>query len=136
MPIAIPFLLFALLLLTAFLGQNLEPAVSIVLLGVNFPKLPLGVWILAALGLGMGISVSFLLLLSIARRTRQHKPGIVGSKEDVWDDPDWNDGSNDDSVGNGGQGDRKRDNKMPKAPDIDAEFRVITPPIRNLEDDD
>jgi uncharacterized integral membrane protein len=127
MPIAIPLLLLLLplLLLIVFLGQNLEPMVSLVFLGIALPKLPIALWILAALGVGLGLSVGFSLILSIAHRRRKApKAGPVES--DAWDDPDWED-SKEESL--------NPQPPKPKAPDIDAEFRVITPPMRNPEDD-
>jgi uncharacterized integral membrane protein len=130
MPIAIPFLLFALLLLIVFLGQNLEPVVPIVLFGLVFPPLPLALWLLGGFVLGLGLSMSFVLIMAIARRTRKAKPGIADSE--AWDDPDWNEGATTGSR----DGDRSPPKTMPKPPDIDAPFRVITPPMRKLEEDD
>ncbi len=124
MPIAIPFLLFALLLLLVFLGQNLEPVVPIVLFGVAFPPLPLALWLVGALGLGLGLSMTFVLMMTIARRTRKAKPGLPDSE--VWDDEDWNEDEKEEM---------SQPKTIPKPPDIDAPFRVITPPMRNLEDD-
>ncbi len=126
MPIAIPFLLIALLLLLVFLGQNLEPVVPIVLFGISFPPLPLALWILGAFGLGLGLSMSFVLIMAIARRSRKAKPGI--SDSEVWDDPDWNEDDEKDDV--------SKPKPIAKPPDIDAPFRVITPPMRKLEEDD
>ncbi len=128
MPIAIPFLLFALLLLVVFLGQNLEPVVPIVLFGIAFPSLPLALWLLGALVLGFSLSMSFVLIMTIARRTRKAKPGITDSE--AWDDADWNE----DAKTGTREGDRST--PMPKPPDIDAPFRVITPPMRKLEEDE
>ncbi len=125
MPIAIPFLLFVLLLLLVFLGQNLEPVVPIVLFGVTFPPLPLALWLVGALGLGMGLSMGFVLILTIARRTPRAKSGVADSE--VWDDSNWDEAE---------KSEANRPKTIPKPPDIDAPFRVITPPMRKLEEDE
>jgi uncharacterized integral membrane protein len=125
MPIAIPFLLFALLLLLVFLAQNLEPVVPIVLFGITFPPLPLALWLLGALGLGLGLSMSFVLIMAIVRRTRKAKPAIEDSE--AWDDPDWDEAPS---------SAKSTPKNIPKPPDIDAPFRVITPPMRKLEEDE
>lgn len=120
MPIVIPFLLLALLLSIVFLGQNLEPVVPIVLLGIRFPPLPLALWLVGALGLGLSLSLSFVLMMTIARRARKAKLEVAESE--AWDDEDWSESPSPESI--------------PRPPDIDAPFRVITPPMRKLDDDE
>ena len=140
MPIAIPLTFFALLLvlLCVFLWQNLEPTVALVFLGIALPKLPLALWILLALGIGIILSLTFLVLLSIGRRGRV-KSGIAGAVSDAWDDEAWEKQSANDRTTNSEVWDDEAWDGRPqptKAPDIDAEFRVITPPIRSLDDRD
>lgn len=140
MPIAIPLTFFALLvvLLGVFLWQNLEPTVALVFLGVALPKLPLTLWIVLALGIGIILSLTFLVLLSVGRRGRA-KSGIAGAVSDAWDDEAWEQQAADDQTTNSEAWDDDEWSGKPKptkAPDIDAEFRVITPPIRSLDERD
>lgn len=137
MPIAIPLTLLTLLavLFGVFLWQNLEPTVALVFLGVGLPKLPLALWILLALGVGIGLSLTFSVLLSISRG-RSTKSGIAGAVSEAWED----------EIGEKQQGASRTTGEAwdgddwggkpqtVKAPDVDAEFRVITPPMRSLDD--
>ncbi len=141
MPIAIPltFLVLLAVLFGVFLWQNLEPAVALVFLGVVLPKLPLALWILLALGIGMGLSLTFLVLLSVSRGGRK-KPGIAGAVSEAWEDEAW--GKKQAVADRTANGEAWNDDEWSgkpqsvKAPDIDAEFRVITPPMRSLDDID
>lgn len=136
MPIAIPLTLLALLavLFGIFLWQNLEPTVALVFLGITLPKLPLAIWIVLALGIGVGVSLTLLVLLSVRRGA---KPGISGAASQAWEDDDWAQQPTSDRPVNGEVWDDGGWSGKPqpiKAPDIDAEFRVITPPTRSLDD--
>lgn len=136
MPIAIPLTLLALLavLFGVFLWQNLEPTVALVFLGVGLPKLPLALWILLALGVGMGLSLTFLVLLSIGRG-RSAKSGIAGAVSEAWDDEIGGQQGPSQTTGEVWDGDDWSGKPQTvKAPDVDAEFRVITPPMRSLDD--
>ena len=140
MPIAIPLTFFALLLvlLGIFLWQNLEPTVALVFLGVALPSLPIALWLVLALGIGMTVSLTFLVLLSVGRRGRA-KSGIAGAVSEAWDDEAWEQQAVDDRTTNNETWDDDAWDGKPqptKAPDIDAEFRVITPPMRSLDDRD
>ena len=140
MPIAIPLTLFMLfaVLFGVFLWQNLEPMVALVFLGVVLPKLPLALWILLALGIGVGLSLTFLVLLSVGRGGRKN-PGIAGVVSEAWDDEAGEKQSAADRSANGeawNDDDWSGKPQSVKAPDIDAEFRVITPPMRSLDDID
>jgi hypothetical protein len=139
MPIAIPltFLVLLAVLFGIFLWQNLEPTVALIFLGVVLPKLPLALWILMALGIGVGLSLTFLVLLSVGRGGRK-KPGIAGAVSEAWDDEASGKQSPADGSANGEAWDDDWSEKPQsvKAPDIDAEFRVITPPMRSLDDID
>ena len=137
MPIAIPLTLLMLLALLfgVFLWQNLEPTVALVFLGVVLPELPLALWILLALGVGIGLSLTFSVLLAISRG-RSTKSGIAGAVSEAWDDEI---GEQQDNRTSGEAWDGDDWSGKPqtvKAPDVDAEFRVITPPMRSLEDID
>ena len=141
MPIAIPltFLVLLAVLFGVFLWQNLEPTVALVFLGVVLPKLPLALWILLALGIGMGLSLTFLVLLSVSRGGRK-KPGIAGAVSEAWEDETG--GNKQAAADRTANGEAWNDDEWSgkpqsvKAPDIDAEFRVITPPMRSLDDID
>ena len=140
MPIAIPLTFFALLLvlLGVFLWQNLEPTVALVFLGIALPKLPLALWLVLTLGIGMTLSLTFLVLLSVGRRGRV-KSGITGAVSEAWDDEAWEQQAANDRTTNSEAWDDDAWDRKPqptKAPDIDAEFRVITPPMRSLDDRD
>ena len=137
MPIAIPltFLVLLAVLFGVFLWQNLEPTVALVFLGVVLPELPLALWILLALGAGIGLSLTFLVLLSISRG-RSTKSGIAGAVSQAWDDEIGEQQANR-TTGEAWEGDDWSGKPQTvKAPDVDAEFRVITPPMRSLEDID
>jgi uncharacterized integral membrane protein len=138
MPIAIPLTLLVLLavLFGVFLWQNLEPTVALVFLGVVLPELPLALWILLALGVGIGLSLTFLVLLYISRG-RSTKSGIAGAVSEAWDDEIGEQQANR-TTGEAWDGDDdwSRKPQTVKAPDVDAEFRVITPPMRSLDDID
>ena len=137
MPIAIPLTLLVLLavLFGVFLWQNLEPTVALVFLGVVLPEFPLALWILLALGIGIGLSLTFSVLLSISRG-RRTKSGIAGAVSEAWDDELGEQQANR-TTGEAWEGDDWNGKPQTvKAPDVDAEFRVITPPMRSLEDID
>lgn len=112
---------------------------ALVFLGVVLPKLPLALWILLALGIGMGLSLTFLVLLSVGRGGRK-KPGIAGAVSEAWEDEAW--GKKQAAADRTANGEAWNDDEWSgkpqsvKAPDIDAEFRVITPPMRSLDDID
>lgn len=137
MPIAIPLTLLVLLavLFGVFLWQNLEPMVALVFLGVMLPELPLALWILLALGIGIGLSLTFLVLLSISRG-RSAKSGIAGAVSEAWDDEVGEQQANRTTGEAWDSDDWSGKPQTVKAPDVDAEFRVITPPRRSLEDID
>ncbi len=106
-----------------FLWQNLIPIVGLILFGIRLPELPLAVWIAAAFGLGVLISLLFWLLIALARRSPIDRRRKISSEEpaEPWDDETW---------------DPATQNTPPPRKVVDAEFRVITPPQRNLEEDD
>ena len=138
MPIALRLLLLALLLLPAllFLWQNLTPLVPVVFLGTPLPELPLSLWILGAFGLGIGISVGVGLLLHWARRSKPTTRNLAGETAEPWDDGHWQDrATKQDSADEDWTG-RPLNPPQPPKKVVDAEFRVITPPMRNLDDED
>ena len=141
MPIAIllTFLVLLAVLFGTFLWQNLEPTVALIFLGVVLPKLPLALWLLLALGIGVGLSLTFLVFLSVGRGGRK-KTGIAGAVSEAWDDEASGKQSAADRSANGEAWDDEDawsgKPQSVKAPDIDAEFRVITPPMRSLDDID
>jgi hypothetical protein len=87
------------------------------------------------LGIGIGLSVTFSVLLSISRG-RSTKSGIAGAVSEAWDDEIGEQQANR-TRGEPWDGDDWSGKPQTvKAPDVDAEFRVITPPMRSLEDID
>jgi uncharacterized integral membrane protein len=137
MPIALRLLFLALLLVVAgvFLWQNLTPVVSLVLLGTKLPELPLAFWIVAAFGLGFLISVVFAVLMHW--RSGKRNRNAAGETIEPWDDENWaardraaKKASDDD------WGDRPLTQPQPPTKVVDAPFRVITPPMRNLDEED
>ena len=138
MPIALRLLLLALLLLPAllFLWQNLTPWVAVVLLGTRLPEWPLSLWILGAFGLGIAISMGFGLLLHWARRSKPGTRNLTAEAAEPWDDEHWRDrATKQDSTDEDWAG-RPLNPPQPPKKVVDAEFRVITPPMRNLDDED
>ena len=138
MPIALRLLLIALLLLPAllFLWQNLTPLVAVVLIGTKLPELPLSLWILGGFGLGVVISTIFGLLLHWARRSNLGTPNRAAETAEPWDDGHWqNRDTKQDSTDEDWAG-RPLNPPQPPKKVVDAEFRVITPPMRNLDDED
>jgi uncharacterized integral membrane protein len=139
MLIALRLLVLALLLLVAgvFLWQNLTPMVAIVFLGTKLLELPLALWILMAFGIGVVISVVFSVLLHWARRSGSPKRKANGEPMDPWDDENWE--KRDRSAKSSGREDgfdRPLVQPQPPKKVVDAEFRVITPPMRNLDEDE
>jgi hypothetical protein len=138
MPIALRLFLLTLLLLVAggFLWQNLTPTVSLVLLGIKLPELPLAFWIVAAFGLGFIISVVFSLLMHW--RSGKRKRNAAGETIEPWDDENWE--ARDRAAKKAGNdedwGDRPLNQPQPPKKIVDAPFRVITPPMRNLDEED
>jgi uncharacterized integral membrane protein len=138
MPIALRLFLLALLLLVAgvFLWQNLTPIVSLVLLGMKLPELPLALWIIAAFGIGFLISVVFSVLMHW--RSGKRKRNAAGETVEPWDDEQWEarDRAAKKASGDADWSDRPLTQPQPPKKIVDAPFRVITPPIRNLDEED
>jgi uncharacterized integral membrane protein len=138
MSIALRFLFLALLLLVSggFLWQNLTPVVSLVLLGIKLPELPLAFWIVGAFGLGFLISVVFSVLMHW--RSGKRKRNAAGETIEPWDDEHWE--ARDRAAKKAGNDedwiDRPLTQPQPPKKIVDAPFRVITPPLRNLDEED
>ncbi len=138
MPIALHLFFLALLILVSgvFLWQNLTPVVSLVLLGIKLPELPLAFWIVTAFGLGFLISVVFSVLMHWRSGKRKRK--AAGETIEPSDDENWEArdratkkvGSDEDWI------DRPLTQPQPPKKIVDAPFRVITPPTRNLDEED
>ncbi len=138
MPIALRLLLLVVLLLPAllFLWQNLTPLVAVVFVGTRLPELPLSLWILGAFGLGIVISTGFGLLLHWARRSKPGMRNLTAEAAEPWADEHWRDrATKQDSTDENWAG-RPLNPPQPPKKVVDAEFRVITPPMRNLDDED
>ncbi len=138
MPIALRLLLLALLLLSAllFLWQNLTPLVAVVFLGTPLPELPLSLWILGGFGLGVAISTGIGLLLHWAKRSKPRTRNLAAEAAEPWDDENWRDrATKRDSTDEDWTG-RPLTPPQPPKKVVNAEFRVITPPMRNLDDED
>ena len=138
MPIALRLLPLVLLLLLAllFLWQNLTPWIAVVFLGTQLVELPLSLWILGAFGLGIGISVGFGLLLHWARHVKSGTRNLVGETAEPWDDTNWRDRATKQNSTDEDWTGRPLNPPQPPKKVVDAEFRVITPPMRNLDDED
>lgn len=138
MPIALRILFLALLLLPAivFLWQNLTPSIALIFLGTKLPELPLSVWILGAFSIGVLISVLFSILFYWASRPGKPSRKMSGETTEPWDDTNWGDRSAKVNASNEGWTDRPTNQPKPPKKVVDAEFRVITPPMRNLDEED
>jgi uncharacterized integral membrane protein len=142
-------------LLAALTVQNMTP-ITLVVLGAPARSLPLSFWLLVALLLGSMTSIGLAVLLQTAGLLGRHEerrsnrppnqkrkfgfklpkfsmPSTSGrpSRSEDWDDEPW------DSQ----EVDQPRPAPQRQASDprrdkvVDAEFRVITPPSRKLEDE-
>ncbi len=138
MSIALCLVSLALLLLVSgvFLWQNLTPMISIVFLGTKLPELPLALWILAAFGIGALISLVFSALMHW--RSGKPKRTAAGDSTEPWNDENWD--RHDQATKKAGKGDdwfdRPLEQPQPPKKVVDAPFRVITPPMRNLDEED
>lgn len=72
--------------LTIFALQNVEPALSLVFLGIRSPALPLSIWILLSMGTGVVTSLLISALLSFSNylsQTRQRSGRDIRSRDAV-----------------------------------------------------
>jgi uncharacterized integral membrane protein len=142
-------------LLVALTVQNMTP-ITLVVLGAPARSLPLSFWLLVALLLGSMTSIGLAVLLQTAGLLGRHEErrskrppnqkgkfgfklpkfsmpstsGRSGASED-WDDEPWDAQEVDQPRPASGR--QARDPRRENV--VDAEFRVITPPNRKLEDD-
>jgi uncharacterized integral membrane protein len=138
MPIALRLIILALILLVSgvFLWQNLTPMLSIVFLGTTLPEFPLALWILTAFSIGALISM----VLSGLMHWRSGQPNRNATKDtaEPWDDQNWD--ARDRAARKVGKDedwfDRPLEQPQPPKKVLDAPFRVITPPMRNLDEED
>ncbi|MEG5211092.1 LapA family protein [Microcoleus sp. ARI1-A1] len=80
------FLLVIVVGLTIFALQNVEPALSLVFLGIRSPALPLSIWILLSVGTGVVTSLLISALLSFSNylsQTRDRSGRDIRSREAV-----------------------------------------------------
>jgi uncharacterized integral membrane protein len=142
-------------LLVAVTVQNMTP-ITLVVLGSPARSLPLSFWLLVALVLGSMTSIGLAVLLQTAgllgrheeRRSKQppnpkgkfgfklpkfSMPSTSGrsSRSEDWDDEPWDAQEVDQPRPASGR--QVRDPRRENV--VDAEFRVITPPNRKLEDE-
>lgn len=116
-------LLLLTLVAALFLWQNLTPLVSVVFLGVPLPELPLSLWIAIAFLIGMTISLLYWLLITLTRRSPfTRRTQSTEKPAEPWNDEDW-------------ETPDTPQTPTPPRKVVDAEFRVITPPQRNLEEE-
>jgi uncharacterized integral membrane protein len=142
-------------LLVALTVQNMTPT-TLVVLGTPARSLPLSFWLLVALILGSMTSIGLAVLLQTAGLLGRHEErrskrppnqkrrfgfklpkfsmpsssGRSGPSED-WDDQPWDAQAVDQPRPAAGR--QARDPRRENV--VDAEFRVITPPSRTLEDE-
>jgi uncharacterized integral membrane protein len=142
-------------LLVALTVQNMTP-IALVVLGSPARSLPLSFWLLVALVLGSMTSIGLAVLLQTAGLLGRHEerrstrppnqkrkfgfklpkfsmPSTSGrsSRSQDWDDEAWD--SQEVDQPRPAPGRQARDPRREKV--VDAEFRVITPPSRKLEDE-
>jgi uncharacterized integral membrane protein len=141
-------------LLVALTVQNMAP-ITLVLLGAPARSLPLSFWLLVALLLGSMTSIGLAVLLQTAGLLGRHEerrsnrppqptkrpfgfklpkfsmPSRSGSQGEDWDDEPWDSQAVDQPRPAPQR--QVRDPRRDKV--VDAEFRVITPPSRSLEDE-
>jgi len=78
------FLLVIVVGLTIFALQNVEPALSLVFLGIRSPALPLSIWILLSMGTGVVTSLLISALLSFSNYLSQReRSGHIRSRDAV-----------------------------------------------------
>ncbi|MEG5060131.1 LapA family protein [Microcoleus sp. A2-C5] len=80
------FLLVIVVGLTIFALQNVEPALSLVFLGIRSPALPLSIWILLSMGTGVVTSLLISALLSFSNylsQTRERSGRDIRSRDAV-----------------------------------------------------
>ncbi|MBD2327295.1 hypothetical protein [Alkalinema sp. FACHB-956] len=150
--------------LAIFTWQNFSTSLPLVFFGVALGQWPLSLWLLLALLLGSGTSFAITALLKLSTtavklprwgqrsgdRTRDRQQNRQASRDQTRDRADWDDdwgtenpGAEDwdDDWDNGPVVDRPQPAREPQPRQpvrqdvVDAEFRVIVPPSRNLEDD-
>lgn len=141
-------------LLVALTVQNMTP-MTLVLLGAPTRSLPLSFWLLVALMLGSMTSIGLAVLLQTAGllgrreerrssqspRPRKGFPGLKlpkfslpkaagrSGRGENWEDDSWDEPEVDQPRPAPERSDPRREKV------VDAEFRVITPPSRKLEDE-
>ncbi|MGI0493816.1 hypothetical protein ACN4EG_18695 [Alkalinema pantanalense CENA528] len=147
-----------------FIWQNVTTSLPLVFFGVALGPLPLALWLLLALLLGSGTSFAITALLKLSStsvklprwgqrsgdRTRDRQQNRQAPRDRTRDREDWDDDWDEDNPvvedwdedwDNGPVVDRPQPTREPQPRQplrrdvVDAEFRVIVPPSRNLEDD-
>ncbi|OUC12255.1 MAG: hypothetical protein B0A82_23345 [Alkalinema sp. CACIAM 70d] len=147
-----------------FIWQNVTTSLPLVFFGVALGPLPLALWLLLGLLLGTTTTFAITALLKLSTtslkfprwgqrsndRPRDRQPGRNTSRDrsndrETWDDDwgtetplveDWDEDWDNGPVVDRPQPDREPQPRQPVRRDVvDAEFRVIVPPSRNLEDD-